>query len=622
MSICFALSRDDFLVGQRARARQVRFGPEVGARERADPRSALRLTRNHSLTLGSTGSESLRPDRKGGLGVWIGLYLCLVSASAAERPFTNPFGLQLRPPPATVAEVRAPAILHEAPTNETSLVRRADGTIELYAIAKPASDAVAVMRSRDGGLTWSAAETAFPLPGKAYYAIQVLEAADGALHAVVHILGEGPGGYRGRLYEVYHAWKDAGAVAWTPPRKVVPGYVGSIRGFTALRSGRIVLAVARAVTEREQAPAAGPDRGWNDTYVYFTDDAGATWTQSPDVLSLELAGKNVTRYGAIEPVLLERRDHVWMLVRDRGGRLWESRSPDGARWAGLTRTELVSSDSPAGLLRLRDGRIVLFVNACQNWSNPRSYAMGGREVLQAAISRDEGATWRGFREVLHETLGTGRGDRGTAYPSAVENAAGKIVFASGQGEGKRAIVMFDPAWLEEQEVRDDLSCGPVGWTQYGSDGLRVEPREGGGRALVIPVTAEAGGGALWSFPSAVSGEIVLQVQAPAGGSAVRLVLTDHFNRIDDGKAAANAVFAVDLGGSLASRPAGWVKVQVAWRDTTQGGVATVSIDGVAVGTTPAQRAAPWGVNYLRLEVARGASGEALRVADVEARRNE
>ena len=75
--------------------------------------------------------------------------------------------------------------------------------------------------------------------------------------------------------------------------------------FIETRGGRLLLSVGRAVPSREQKPAAGPDYGWNDTFVYYSDDKGATWQQSADVLSLRLEAENVTRHGAIEPVMLE-----------------------------------------------------------------------------------------------------------------------------------------------------------------------------------------------------------------------------------------------------------------------------------------------------------------------------
>ncbi|MEY4938354.1 MAG: hypothetical protein RIQ93_89 [Verrucomicrobiota bacterium] len=537
------------------------------------------------------------------------------------KPFGNPFGMQLRPAPSNVEAVQAPVIVRAAATNETSLVRRRDGALEIYSVTKPASDSISVQRSADGGLTWSEPQVAFPLPGRAYYAVQALEAGDGALHVVAHLGGEGPGGYRGRLYEVYHAKRPAGSVAWSSPQRVVPGYVGSIRGFIALhRNGRLLLAVGRAMPGREAPPASGPDLGWNDTFVYFSDDQGATWRQSPDALSVELKTPNATRYGAIEPVLLELRDgRVWMLVRDRQGRLWQSFSADGARWAPLERTTFISSDSPAALLRLRDGRIILLTNACQNWTDPRSYAMGGREVLHAAISADEGKTWRGFREILHETVVVSGGDRGTAYASLAENTAGKVVVVSGQGEANRAIVMFDPGWLERRSVQDELVAGPVAWTQYGDDGLRVDPVEGGARVVAVPLKATGFCGALWNFPIGEAGELRARIQLPARSRAVRLSLNDHFNRIDDRQAAAHAVFTIEAESVNLRADKHWHDLTLKWSGAQARGELDVTVDGQPPVRLSAQRAAQFGVNYLRVEFRGDSDDGRVLISDLSVR---
>src|SRR5207247_1348131 len=122
------------------------------------------------------------------------------------------------------------------------------------------------------------------------------------------------------------------------------------------------------------------------------------------------------------------------------------------------------------------------------------------------------------REVLHEPNVVTRGDRGSAYASAAETRGAKVVFASGQGEGKRAIVMFDPRWLEETEQRDELESGPVHWTQYGGEGLRVETGPGAAptRAAAIPLGLSGLCGASWNFPLADSGEISLRIRVPSG----------------------------------------------------------------------------------------------------------
>lgn len=536
--------------------------------------------------------------------------LVILACTVASSARAEPVGVRLRPAPGDLASIHAPAVIREAPTNEACLVARGDGALELYSIGKPESDQATVMRSTDGGLTWTQPAPAFRLHTRAYYAIQVLEAGDGTLHAVVHDYREGPGGYRGRLWEVYHARRPPGG-EWTRPRLIVPGYIGSIRGFVQLKSGRLVLAVARAIPERMEPPKSGPDFGWHNTFVYFSDDAGATWRESPDQLTLALPGPNTTRYGAIEPVLLELRDgRLWMLVRDRGGRLWQSFSSDGGgRWPPLERSPFISSDSPAALLRLRNGKIVLLANACQNWSDARSYAMGGREVLHAAISADEGRTWRGFREVLHEPPVATRGDRGTGYASAVENSQGKVVVVSGQGEGKRAILAFDPRWLEETGQRDDLASGPVAWTNYGAGPVRAAAEAG----VALPVEAGRAGGALWNFPSGAGGEISARFTVPEGVAGLRLCLTDHFSRIDDRKAGDHAVFAIPL------EPRGTFDLRLTWRDAAgASGTLTLAVAGAPPQTIVARRPAQFGVNYLRVEFAPGSASGEVRIARLAA----
>jgi len=85
--------------------------------------------------------------------------------------------------------------------------------------------------------------------------------------------------------------------------------------------------------------------------------------------------------------------------------------------------------------------------------------------------------------------------------SAAETDLGKIVVVSGQGEGKRAVVTFDPRWLEERLTSDDLTNGPAGWTQFGDDGIRVEATANGNRVVAISVKADGPCGALWNFPA-------------------------------------------------------------------------------------------------------------------------
>jgi hypothetical protein len=165
---------------------------------------------------------------------------------------------------------------------------------------------------------------------------------------------------------------------------------------------------------------------------------------------------------------------------------------------------------------LADGSIVLLWNSNQRYDEKRSYAAGGREVLHAAISKDDGKSWKGFREIMttiNSKTPIVRGDRGTAYPSAVELPNGNLLMVSGQGDDA-ALVMFSPSWLEEKKQEDHLE-NLEGWTLHGNN-----PKD-----------------AVWNFPMMAKGILELKLTSECDLS---LSLNDHFSVASDTLAAASS----------------------------------------------------------------------------------
>ncbi len=491
----------------------------------------------------------------------------------------------------------APVVLGEFPVNEPSMITRDDGTLELYFVTKPESTSISVIKSTDGGRIWSDPEFVLTLPGKAHYGVRALEDDKGNLHFIYHIFGKG-NGYRGRVYDIYYQKALEGG-GWSEPRKIIPGYVGSLRGWYQMDSGRILVGVGLANPDRLEPPKSGPDYGWNDLVVCYSDDYGETWTRSPDELKFELRTPNNTRYGAIEPAFMEKKDGtLWMLIRDRQGFVMQSESATGERWSEPQETPFISSDSPADILELADGRWVLLLNSSQIWDNPRSYAMGGRNALLAALSPDGGQTWEGFREIQHEHVTGSKRDRGTSIPTMAESSEGAVIVASGQGEENRVIVGFDPDWLCETTFIDSFEQGPVNWTQYGGTGLAVEKDAGKVPFLNIPLQAEVMNGAQINFPMAESGTLQMELYMPDGIKDFNLCLNDHFTRVDDTEAMAHAVFAVPASFLSALPQNQWSRIELSW-DESKLSVAS----GELQPSIDAQRSAQFGINYLAFQAA-------------------
>lgn len=212
-----------------------------------------------------------------------------------------------------------------------------------------------------------------------------------------------------------------------------------------------MLVFAKAVPDRVNKSEGNViDYGWNEIISMYSDDKGMTWKTSFNTIKIPVESSSKTRYGGIEPVVTQfKNGKIWMLIRTNKGYLYQSFSADdGSSWQQAQRTDFISSDSPAALLRLSDGRLLIFWCSEQRWDDPGSYAAGVRHVLHAAASNNEGQTWKGFREVLTSPSLTVNiaGDHGTAYPSATETVSGKVILVSGQG-GAGSVVIFDPSWL-------------------------------------------------------------------------------------------------------------------------------------------------------------------------------
>ncbi len=399
--------------------------------------------------------------------------------------------------------------------------------------------------------------------------------------------------------------------AWTEPRMLYDGYIGALLSAVQLESGTIVAPFAFMTDRHYSQPAAGlmsyVYMGEHTTTAVYSRDGGATFALSPTPINLPASILLGNENGAIEPVCLPLDDgRLWMLIRTQLGRLWEAFSDDGVSWSPPRPSRFFSSDSPASLTRLADGRIVLIWNGCQRYP----YAHGGRQVLHAAISRDDGKTWRGFREVLRdprrlEPAHPIRGDYGTAYPIGAATPDGKMLFAAGQGQ-TGGVFRLDPDWLLEQTQSDDFAQGLEAWSVYGTQGvdLVAHPTREGARVLkIVRTDAEFPAGAVWNFPNGRKGTVKIRFQIMPGPGTASITLTDHFSSPFDREAELNGLFQmtlppIDTPSADDSLESGtWHELALSWDFSLRRCVAT--IDGRPWRELAQRRLASEGVHYAR-----------------------
>lgn len=493
-----------------------------------------------------------------------------------------------------------------------------------YLQADGGAQSVVARYSKDDGHTWSEPTTLLKLPvGIGTWAGPVaLVDHSGEIQLFLLDIGDttAPSGSEAhrstarqahkRQIDIWHTKSANGGKAWPPVRRIWEGYTGSLNSVIQLRNGRIVLPFS-CLTDRSWRNRGGGFKDFTfvgrfDSTALYSDDEGNTWHLSPSHLVVPVPDIDAA-YGAVEPVVLQLKDgRVWMLIRTQMGRFYQSFSPDGITWSSPQPTSIISSDSPAGLLRLADGRILLLWNDCQRYP----YAHGGRQVLHGAISSDEGKTWRGYREVVRDPLRNQppppHGDFGTAYPFPTLTADGKVLLHTGQGKGRNFLVLLDPRWLEETRQATDFSRGLNDWSVFGTKGATIVPEQGKPGTKVLSLRkpdANWPSGAVWNFPGGRKGFVRMKVLFKSGFKGARLGLTDQFSPPFDSEDRFYNLFNLDVDGAGRLENGAritlnrWHTLEMRW--DCQKRNCQVILDGRKVETLPLLRETS-GVCYLRL----------------------
>jgi hypothetical protein len=500
-----------------------------------------------------------------------------------------------------------------------------DGRIvALFVRTEEGSQEVAVRTSADDGYSWGEAESLLRLPEEpgGWAGPMGLVDRDGELHLFLlndaHTGVVRTGEQRQRALpmdqlrlDLWHIKSKDGTTGWQSPKRIWKGYTGALNSVIQLRSGKIIVPFSR-FTNRHWADHTGSlydDYSFTGQYestAVYSDDSGDTWLLSPS--ALRVPTPNLYAYGADEPVILQLRDgRVWMLLRTQLGRHYESFSEDGVTWSSPWPSRFIASDSPAGIVRLPDGRIVLIWNNCLRFP----YALGGRHVIHAAISADDGASWRGYREVFRDPRRKEpvpkKGDFGTAYPFPAVTGEGKVLLTTGQGEARVAGVLIDPEWLEETAQEDDLSQGLEQWTCFGTRGVELvaHPDRASSRALRIRKTDEGWpAAAVWNFPNGIRGSLQASLLFRGGFAGAHLGLTDHYSVPFDQEDVLYNVFNLPVGpegtlpGAGVAQTDRWHALELDWNlDKRE---CQVLMDDRPLAVLPQLRQST-GVCYLRLK---------------------
>ncbi len=373
--------------------------------------------------------------------------------------------------------------------------------------------------------------------------------------------------------------------------------------------------------------------------VFYSDDDGYTWNISYVPIGPRFKAewphkKSRFQNYAIEPTITELNDgRLWMLLRTSLDNLYESFSDDyGTTWSVPVPSRFYSTLTMPTLFRLKDGRLLLFfcnttplpeedrsadttLREEQKTGDGWEDVFTNRDAIHAAISADDGNSWTGFRELYLNPLrnepdfATRGGtevslDKSVHQSQAIELPYGKVLLAFGQHPLVRAMIIFDPDWLNEKLACDDFKNGLHNWSTFkyieGIKGNFFYNRDPGASLVDHPDNKDCKvlqirhllnselvcdvDGAVWNFPAALKGSFTTRIYLRQGSQGGRISLIDRWFNPTDTLSHHYAMYSFKfdgdgkVGNESVFQPEKWVELTFKWNNL-QTGPCKLIIDG-------------------------------------------
>ncbi len=376
--------------------------------------------------------------------------------------------------------------------------------------------------SSDNGLTWSKPTEMFQFPsreGCQWYSGAALTDDKG----FIHLFGLE---YYSFSFEKRHTSKsllyhvrsiDCG-MTWDPVQRVDfgYGYTGSSNNAFQSKTGRIFAPIS-ALSDRKIGV-------WISLCPY-SDDNGTTWTAPSSEIAINTGAADWYESGAAEPVGIQIKDNrIWLLPRSQDGFHWETYSnDDGITWSKAGHTRFVSNQSAMAVTRLKDQSILLVWNNCgADGLGPIHWGAAERAVATAAISYDEGKTWKGYREIGRVISNSEIG-----YPYVTQMTNNRVLVKIGQ-----MLVNVDPDFVLQTHFHEDFRYGIRRWSTLAAEGASVvkDPIDNKQKVLqLIKPKSDVPAAACINFPYGEKGTITFDLSINKGFKGVHFTLTDHFD---------------------------------------------------------------------------------------------